>query len=310
MPACGVVTNRYSPAWDSRELCDVLFVLLKGPSSVQGIQKALDEPLSTVSSKLRALARDGIVEKDRWKYSLNDLRVYDAFTSFIANAVTGTLGKKDEEESRQREKRVQSTPILLQARSELYSKGVSEKDYLKGLTSKERRALEKALKESGKETEKVLREEREFVEGFRERFNDVFSDPEVREHLTQFLREEIENGLWGGEGVSLNEVFEKYCSDVMVNWERIHYLANYDSKPLSPRKRRFYDLLVLIQGLLPRFVYSEEGHALNLAIQLNEGLQGNDEEITAFAKDWNAVREKARKVLDGLAENKKQGKIK
>lgn len=77
------MTDRYKTVWETGSVSDVLAQLFRGKNSVSDISNALRQPKSTVSTKLRALDRDELVEKDKWTYTLNRDRIYEEVEAVV-----------------------------------------------------------------------------------------------------------------------------------------------------------------------------------------------------------------------------------
>lgn len=111
------MTDRYQDTWNHGEVSDVVAAFLRhGSMQPQQVMKVLNLPssppkpaeeaieeaenwpeefsssrdvaLSTVSTKLRALERDGLMKKDGWEYTLNVDAIYDEMTSFITAKIS------------------------------------------------------------------------------------------------------------------------------------------------------------------------------------------------------------------------------
>lgn len=66
------MVTRYLDIIFNDEVTDVLFhIILDGSTSVKELTENLQQPQSTISTKLMFLRQNGVVNKDKWKYSIN-----------------------------------------------------------------------------------------------------------------------------------------------------------------------------------------------------------------------------------------------
>lgn len=78
-----MTTDRYQDTWNHGAVSDVIALLMDESKQPQEVMTELDISLSTASTKLRALERDGLAYKDKWTYELNIEAIYEAFISQI-----------------------------------------------------------------------------------------------------------------------------------------------------------------------------------------------------------------------------------